>query len=472
MTPDRPFWRARLARAGAVILGVALLGACAQTPAPDAPPARAAFDSLPALPPMNVFATARAPAWQTRSNIDLAEDFLELSFMLESGRELPVFTRFETPQVSYELRGAVPAHLRRDLEALRGRLSREAGITLVPAGGGGTAQIVMELIPRARLQRNVPNAACFVVPNVAGWSDYLANRAARSLDWARLTTRTRATLILPADVSPQEMRDCLHEELAQALGPLNDLYRLHDSVFNDDNVQGVLTGFDMLMLRVTYDRALVSGMTRTQVAERLPGILARLNPAGEGIAPRRAGATPRPWISAIEAVIGPRLSRERRIAEAQRAVRLAERAGWRDNRLGFSLYVLGRLTLAQDRARARVALEAARDVYLQLPGATQHLAFVQVQLAALSLAEGAPVRSLALATEAIAALRDGQNAALLATALMLSAEAHAALGDTARADAALLDALGWARYGFGAPQAIAARLAEIRALAAIGRRLS
>jgi len=34
--------------------------------------------------------------------------------------------------------------------------------------------------------------------------------------------------------SPQEVRDCLHEELAQALGPLNDLYRLPDSVFNDD----------------------------------------------------------------------------------------------------------------------------------------------------------------------------------------------------------------------------------------------
>ena len=48
-------------------------------------------------------------------------------------------------------------------------------------------------------------------------------------------------VFLPGDVSPQEIRDCLHEELAQALGPVNDLYRLTDSVFNDDNFNTVLT---------------------------------------------------------------------------------------------------------------------------------------------------------------------------------------------------------------------------------------
>ena len=81
------------------------------------------------------------------------------------------------------------------------------------------------------------------------------------------------------------MRDCLHEELAQALGPLNDLYRLSDSVFNDDNMHTVLTGFDMLILRVFYSPALRSGMTRAEVAARLPAILAQLNPAGQSRVP-------------------------------------------------------------------------------------------------------------------------------------------------------------------------------------------
>ena len=54
--------------------------------------------------------------------------------------------------------------------------------------------------------------------------------------------RQRVAVFLPADAAPQELRDCLHEEIAQALGPLNDLYRLPDSIFNDDNVHTVLTG--------------------------------------------------------------------------------------------------------------------------------------------------------------------------------------------------------------------------------------
>ena len=68
-----------------------------------------------------------------------------------------------------------------------------------------------------------------------------------------------------------------HEELAQALGPLNDLYRLSDSVFNDDNFQSVLTSFDMDILRMTYSPSLSSGMSREEVAARL-GTSAALGP--------------------------------------------------------------------------------------------------------------------------------------------------------------------------------------------------
>lgn len=48
------------------------------------------------LPPMKTFGAPR-PDKPIRSNNDLALDFIELSFQLESGRALPVFTRFEGP---------------------------------------------------------------------------------------------------------------------------------------------------------------------------------------------------------------------------------------------------------------------------------------------------------------------------------------------------------------------------------------
>ena len=59
----------------------------------------ASTSSLPAMKRFTVHQSLPAP----RSNNDLSLDFIELSFRMESGKELPVFTRFEGPvtAVSY-----------------------------------------------------------------------------------------------------------------------------------------------------------------------------------------------------------------------------------------------------------------------------------------------------------------------------------------------------------------------------------
>ena len=51
-----------------------------------------------------------------------------------------------------------------------------------------------------------------------------------------------------------------------------------------------------MVLRATYAPELRSGMTRAEVAERLPAILRRINPAGEGVAYRALPPTSRTWI--------------------------------------------------------------------------------------------------------------------------------------------------------------------------------
>ena len=48
------------------------------------------------LPPVKNFRAAQ-PSGTAVSNANIARDFLDLHFRLESGRVLPVFTRFETP---------------------------------------------------------------------------------------------------------------------------------------------------------------------------------------------------------------------------------------------------------------------------------------------------------------------------------------------------------------------------------------
>ena len=440
----------------AVSLVLAVLLAGCAVAVPETPGRRET--ALPALPPMKTFAPARA-APPTRSNAGIARDLLELEFTMESGRPLPVLTRFEGP-VTVALTGAVPATAPADLAALLGRLRAEAGIG-IRAVAAPPAAITVEFLPRAKMQALVPQAACFVVPGVSSWAAYRAARRSDRVDWTTLTLRTRAAVFVPSDTAPQEVRDCLHEEIAQALGPLDDLYRLSDSVFNDDNFHTVLTGFDMLALRVHYAPELASGMTRAEVAARLPALLARLNPAGAHAGPSAATPTPRAWITAVETALGPQGEMPARRAAAAAALAIAEGAGWQDARLGFSYFAVGRLSMADDMAGAMAAMGAADRIYRRLPDAAIHRAHVEMQMAAYALSAGRPGEAVRLVDGAVPAARTAGNAALLASLLMIKAEALEMTGHPAAARALRLDSLGWARYGFGADDVVRAHLSEI-----------
>lgn len=454
------------------ILPVVLVcGLAACVPAPSAEvtkgnPDRAAIGA--SLPPLQGF-SAPVAAHAARSNAEIAGDFLDLSFRMESGRQLHSFSRFEGP-VTVRMTGDIPATAGADLSLVLARLRSEAGIDISMASGG-SASVTVEFVPRAQMHRVVPTAACFVVPRVTSFAEYKARRNTPDVDWTTLTRREQVAIFVPSDTSPQEVRDCLHEETAQALGPLNDLYRLPDSVFNDDNFHTVLTGFDMLILRAYYDPALQVGMNEAEVGKRLPAILARLNPAGGGVGGVAAGrATPRPWITAVEQAFGPRGTPASRAAAADRMLTIAAAQGWTDGRLAFSHFAVGRLNVTRDPERALKGFTEAGRIYRNLPGAQIHAAHVDMQLAAFALSSGRNDEAVQLADRALPAIRRAQNAALLATVLMIKSEAHSNLGQPAEARAARLDSLGWARYGFGSEQQVRARMSEVTALAARGRR--
>ena len=74
-------------------LALILLLATCSAPAPEA--ARLP-QSIPDLPPPRAFGAVEVTPPQ-RSNAQMAQDFMDLSFRMESGRALPVFTRFEGP---------------------------------------------------------------------------------------------------------------------------------------------------------------------------------------------------------------------------------------------------------------------------------------------------------------------------------------------------------------------------------------
>mgnify|MGYP001028101151 FL=1 len=145
-----------------VFAGLFALSSCAPTNT-NSVTSRAAVD----VPAVKVFATPR-PRRPVRSNREITRDFMDLTFRLESGRTVPVFTRFEGP-IEVRLSGDdLPATITRDLETLLRRLRNEAGIP-ISRTDADNAQINIEIIPARQLKSLVPNAACFVVPGVATW---------------------------------------------------------------------------------------------------------------------------------------------------------------------------------------------------------------------------------------------------------------------------------------------------------------
>ena len=438
-----------------------LLGACMPVAPSDTATRAASAGADSTLPAVKTFSVPR-PAAPVASNSDIARDFLDLAFALESGRVLPRLTRFEGP-ISVRVTGAPPPTLAGDLKRLLHRLRTEAGINIA-LSNAAQANITVQAVSRADIRKFLPQAACFVVPNVSSLGEYRSARRTVKVSWSRLEQRERLAIFLPNDASPQEVRDCLHEELAQAIGPLNDLYRLPDSVFNDDNVHTVLTGFDMLILRAYYDPSLRNGMSRTEVANRLPEILARINPRGEGLAPQRLSRTPRIWIDAVQTALGPGANPAQRRVAATEALKVATAMGWTDHRRAFSHYAMGRLLQASDPESAQDQFVLAQRYFGTGRQTALHRAYVASQLAAYAISAGRANDALYLLTPHLDTAARHENAALLSTLMLLRAEALDLSGRVTEGREVRLDSLGWARYGFGSDWAVRAKLREIGSL--------
>ncbi|WP_254444896.1 DUF2927 domain-containing protein [Ruegeria atlantica] len=439
----------------ALLAGVALAG-CATVEPTEVPTRVKAIEET--LPPAKAFTRAQ-PSPPARSNANIAADFVSLHFALEGGAQLPVFTRFETP-ITVRLTGTPTPSMQRDLTQLLNRLRREARIDIRQISDG-LANITIEAVSQDQIHAILPQAACFVVPNSSSFEEYRRDRRKQKSSWSRLQSRERLGIFIPYDVSPQEKRDCLHEEIAQALGPLNDLYHLPDSVFNDDNIHTVLTGFDMLILRAAYSPELRSGMTKEQVQAVLPGVLSRLNPRGNALPAQQISETPRDWINAIQKSLRPQLGYQRRLRAAQYAARIGQEQGWTDHRRAYPYYVMGRMGQFDNPQEALRNYQIALQYLRTTPGTEVHQAYVTTQTAAYSLARGKGPEILPELDRAIDVMMRAENASQLATLLLLKSEALNQAGRTDQARSVRLDSLAWARYGFGSETVVRSLMQDV-----------
>ena len=92
--------------------------------------------------------------------------------------------------------------------------------------------------------------------------------------------RIRAGAIaIGTDISEQQRRHCILEELVQVLGLPNDACHYRPSLFCEKDRVFELTAADALLLRTLYDRRLASGMPREEVVPIARAVLAELMPS-------------------------------------------------------------------------------------------------------------------------------------------------------------------------------------------------
>ena len=126
-TPDPARRPARPLRPLARFVAVLALAACTGTTSGTIAPLP---DDLPR------FASPLQPRGMARSNADIARDFMDLSFGLESGETLPRLLKYEGP-VRIALNSASISNYRPEIDALIRRLRAEAGIDIALAGRSG-----------------------------------------------------------------------------------------------------------------------------------------------------------------------------------------------------------------------------------------------------------------------------------------------------------------------------------------------
>jgi len=391
-----------------------------------------------------------------RANTTIAGEFIALLFKTENGTRIPRLLRYEGP-VRVALDPALNTY-RNDLESVLENLRRKAGIDI--AQSAGAAQIRIQQVPAASLRRTYPTAACVVVPGVASFAQFLRSGYPR---WSRQQALTGAAIFIPDTAPPYVIRACLNEEVAQALGPVNDLYRVADTVFNDDNVYNALTDYDLLILKVLYSDDLQTGMGQPAVQSRLPALLARLNPAGN----RGGGGAAledRRWKALIEAAMNNANARPARISAATQAI--ARARALNDHRLIHSLIIYGRLTLRDQPGLAAPAFQEAYTLaQRQLGQNNLRTALAAMHMAAVAMEAGRFDEVITFTTPALATAQRYNDPVMLAGIQGMRALAFRKLGQNRASEAARLDSLAQARYAFGENAAqIAAAQAQIEGL--------
>ncbi|MEZ5777929.1 MAG: DUF2927 domain-containing protein [Paracoccaceae bacterium] len=213
------------------------------------------------------------------SAADLAENFLRIAFyeeysersgqLVAEAREIPLHRWTGPVRLNVEFGASVPLDQRaRDRAEVAGYAARLSALTGLPMRMStfrpNHTVLILNAEERAaaarRLAELLPDASEAALRSVTAmapetYCTVFAVNPDGNAAYSKAVTVIRGEL-------PDRLRQlCVHEELAQSLGLVNDSPRARPSIFNDNEEFALLTRQDELMLKMLYDPRLRPGMT-------------------------------------------------------------------------------------------------------------------------------------------------------------------------------------------------------------------
>ncbi len=426
-----------------------VLAACAPAGEP-APPAGDTLVPRPDQPPLG----EALPAGHTGyDNASLARLFTVLAHEMEWGAARPHLVRYEAP-VAVALEGPGAAGYAPFLERFLAGLRDGTGVPIAPAGPGTDANLHVRFVDGGGFESALRTAACVTAEGDADWDSFAddpTGRGARALAEAR---RIEAmTIFIPTSAPPYLVRNCLLEEIPQALGLANDLYGLGPSSFNDDGAHLWPTRLDHLMLRVLYAPGMKTGLPRQATARRARQVLDRINPDGRAASPlpplRRRSLGE--WPELIAAVYSRGVSERETATLVREALGLVERLAPRSAQHCHTLVTAGRVLSRRAPAEALALFDRAGDVCEAAHGDSDiRQARIALERACTLLRTDRAADAVAVAQRASPVLAAHGQGERLAAGYTIRADALAAMRpESAEAEEAARLALEWSAYAVG-----------------------
>ncbi|MAS45590.1 MAG: hypothetical protein CML46_21260 [Rhodobacteraceae bacterium] len=275
---------ARRAVAAAGLAGLALLAGCADTT--DARYAR----TLANYQAAGLMRTDIDPPDAPFGNADLIRDFERIAFHMEFESATSLVSRATAVEL-VKWRGPIRWKVtgdgvrEQDLEAYRDLTARISRLTGLEFQEVGSDPDIFILIASGRVRdqfvaQMLRNGGGGRISLIEEWARNDVFPCVGQVGRSKIDGRwkNQATIAIKDELRGVLRLSCIHEELVQTLGLLNDDPDARPSIFNDDQEFALLTRHDEYLLRILYDPRLRAGMTAEEGMPIVREIVAEIGP--------------------------------------------------------------------------------------------------------------------------------------------------------------------------------------------------